>query len=149
MLKYLIYFLIILLFSCRGEEKTTRSKFYLINNSGVTVKVAPTIALTDTLVIQKDQTLEYDLGFERGTTPGFSSAFFLDGFPITLIFENAFQIVHFPDTFQHTGKYYPISSNRNLYNRSSYQKTVKDNNKYSRFVTLTYTFTQEDYLFAK
>jgi hypothetical protein len=69
MLKYLIYFLTILLFSCRGEETTT-SKLIIINHSGVTIKIAPNLTLPDTLSLANNQIYEYNHGLERGITPG-------------------------------------------------------------------------------
>jgi len=148
MLKYLIYFLIILLFSCRGEETTT-SKLIIINHSGVNIKIAPSLTLPDTLTLLNNQIYEYNHGLERGITPGIELAYFADGNPVLVRFKNEFSVTHYRDTFTHQDKSYNITSGRCFYNPLSYSKEIKDNNKYSRFVTLTYTFTQEDYLFAK
>ncbi len=148
MLKYLIYFLTIILFGCRGEE-TTSSKLIIINKSGVTVKIAPSLTLTDTLVLVNNQIYEYRHGLERGITPGIELAYFADGNPVLVRFDNKFPVIHYRDTFTHADKSYNITSTRCFYNPLSYSKEIKDNNKYSRFVTLTYTFTIEDYQFAK
>lgn len=53
----LFLLLFILFVSCEGE-RTTYSKFYLVNDSGVKVSVCPTMALTDSLLLQKGEIKE-------------------------------------------------------------------------------------------
>ncbi len=144
----LLWLVILILSGCQGEETTT-SKFVLHNQSGGVVQIAPSLTLSDTLILKNNQILEFDFGFERGTTQGIETAFFADGFPVTVIFNNQFPVVHYRDSVQHLGKFYNMLSDRCFYNTSSYKKKIDDPSKNSRFVTLTYTFTAEDYAFAK
>lgn len=144
-----ILFILPLFSSCMGGERATSSNFYLSNKSGTTIKIAPSLTLSDTLILKNNQILEFDFGFERGTTQGIETAFFADGFPVTVIFNNQFPVVHYRDSVQHLGKFYNMLSDRCFYNTSSYKKKIDDPSKNSRFVTLTYTFTAEDYAFAK
>lgn len=144
----LLCLVILILSGCQGEE-TTSSKFVLHNQSGWVVKIAPSLTLSDTLIIKSNQVLEYGFGFERGITPGIGGAFFADGFPVTVIFDNQFLVTHYRDSNQHSGRFYNMLSDRCFYNTSSYIKKIDNPSKTSRFVTLTYKFTAEDYAFAK
>lgn len=143
-----LFLILILLLSCKKEE-TTHNKFNLLNNSGVVVKVLPTSSMADTLLLSNNASKEFEFPVERGLGTGDNYAFYADSKPVIVVFNNSDTIIHYFDTLTHTGRYYKSNSPRNFYNTSSYGKDMVNNSKYTRTVTLKYTFTAQDYLDAK
>ena len=145
----IILLFMLLLFSNCIKEETTNNKFYLLNNSGVPIKILPTKSLIDTLILLINESKEYDLSYQRGLSTGISYAPIIDTNFTTVIFNNSDTIIHYYDTLTHTGRYYKPTSDRSFYNTASYEKDIVNNSKYTRTVTLKYIFTAQDYLDAK
>lgn len=143
-----LLFTLLLLLSCRKEEATF-NKFHISNNSGTTIKILPTTAMSDTLILLNNESKDYDLSYQRGLSTGISYAPIIDNISTTVIFNNSDTLIHYFDTLTHTGRYYKSNSPRSFYNTSSYEKDMVNNSKYTRTVTLKYTFTAQDYLDAK
>ena len=133
---------------CRKEDATF-NKFQLLNSSGVTIKILPTTSLRDTLTLLNNESKGFDLSFNRGLGTGDNFAFFADGNPVTVIFNDSDTIVHYNDNLTHMKRYYKQTSNRNFYNTASYQKEIVDDTKHLRTVTLKYFILNRDYLDAK
>jgi len=76
-------------------------------------------------------------------------AYFADGYPVWVMFNFTDTIIHYRDTLKHKNPYYKESNYRNFYNPLSYKKEIINESKFSRNVTLKYTFTQQDYLDAQ
>lgn len=70
-----ILFILPLFSSCLGGERATSNNFYLSNKSGTTIKIAPSLTLSDTLTLKNNQFLEFHFGFERGITQGIETTF--------------------------------------------------------------------------
>lgn len=140
-------FACMLLLSCKKEDATF-NKFLLVNNSGVTIKVLPTTALADTLILINNESRNFDLSYNRGLSTGINYAIFTDGNPVTVIFNSSDTIVHYNDTLTHMKRYYKQTFDRNFYNTASYEKEIVDNSKHMRTVTLKYIITNKDYMDA-
>ncbi|GAL83934.1 hypothetical protein MYP_1162 [Sporocytophaga myxococcoides] len=138
-----------LLFSNCQKEGATFNKFTIFNNSGVDVKIISKFLQEDTLVLLKGDIKDFNLSWGRGLSDGVSYAPFVDGNPITVIFNKSVSITHYNDTLSHPSKSYNLFSERCFYNKASYHKEIVNNSKHLRTVTLSYTFIQQDYLDAK
>lgn len=69
---------------------------------------------------------------------------------IQIVFDSNLVTSHYIITpFSCTERYYLYSSERNLYNYHSYKYMTEDLSENSRKNTYTYTFTEDDYLYAK
>lgn len=130
-------------------EDETWSEFIITNRSGVVVRILPTTAYNDTIILQNNSSKVFDERFVRGITDGISFASFTDGNPISVIFNGRDTIVHYNDDQLHVGNYYKQSTVRNFYNTFSYEKVMPIDKKHSRLVQLKYIFEEQDYLDAQ
>ncbi len=114
-MKYILLFLLLSFASCRYEE-TTESEFIIFNKSGTTIKIAPTSSLRDTMILLNEEFKHFDMGVGRGLSTGINLAFFADGDPVTVIYNNSDTVIHYRDNLVHEGNYLNESSDRNFYN---------------------------------
>jgi len=135
--------------SCIIRDGYTVSSFIITNQTKVLIKIFPSISMTDTLHLKSNESLNFKRGQEMGKGNGINLAFFADGNPVTVIFNNEDTIKHYNDTLNHVGNYYNIKSERCFYNPKSYTKQIEPIGKQSNDVKLYYTFTEQDYLDAQ
>jgi len=86
--------------------------------------------------------MQNDGGFHSDLTAGADS--------IIIVFDATYRVTHYytsPVNF--ANNYYTFDSNRNIRNISSFIYKTEDTSESSRQNTYTYTFTEEDYLYAK
>lgn len=74
----------------------------------------------------------------------------IGGDSIVVTFDGMYSIVHYrPSPVGSNPKNYPFESNRNIFNRNSYEQKLKTNRKLLREWDFIYTFTEQDYMDAK
>lgn len=140
------------------KEKTTNQNGYIVNATAhvISIHFVKNSGSNDTSLIRLSPGEKVTVGdsWARGdvSSPGFNLlpqfAIDLNGYAF-VIFNDTHLVYHYLNyLIDSTSKHYFYSSNRNLLNPNSYQ-FEKIRSKNTRTNNHVYTFTEEDYNFAK
>lgn len=151
-----IYIITISFISCQ-KEQSTYSNAYLMNGTLNNIRIIPySRGLVDSNhIINLNPNQKYqiaDRDFTRGINgqSGFLSPYldFTDSFKVT--YNSQFEITHYnkPNILSLSKKFLPYNSLRNIGHLYSYKFEYEDVSKHLRRNTYTFTFTNDDYLFA-
>ena len=69
---------------------------------------------------------------------------------IVVIFDSGYNISHYkPNLIGTNSKFYPFTSDRNIFNGNNYTRTITKDKKYRREWDFKYTFVEQDYTDAR
>ncbi len=156
-MKIIIQFslLILLLGGCKKEKITTYS-VYIKNSTAVSIKIYPSInGYTDygnIIELAIGENKEIASGEDKGIVShgGFDSKYFSGADYLLVVFgdkDSVQHLIYLNDSL--INKYIKYDNARNLLNMTSYSYKFNDKNKSKRNALYEYTFTEEDYNFAK
>jgi len=144
-----------MMLSCIKEEQTNYSA-YLENPLQCRIDIQPFKGgfsnEADIITLSPGIVFKFAEGAERGkrNSGGFSSDMVSGTDSIVVVFDGLYKVVHlFNNTDSATGNYYNYASFRNLGNWESYIVRVTDETKHSITLEFVYTFTEEDFNYAK
>lgn len=129
------YVIILFVIACSCTPRPTYiEKYKLQNNSGVDIKIAfKNASLPDTVILLNNSIIDNPIP-NRPT--------------VSVIYEDLYIVIHYPDNEIHTGKYLNMLSDRSLYSKDVYSVNRVDKGDVIE-ITRTFTFTEEDYNFAR
>lgn len=151
-----LFAMLVLLPSC-GEEHTN-FKASLENASTVPIVIMPykdgKVLSSDTIKLLSGESFQIAHGSHRGKikTPFFITNVLAIGEndSIVVCFDNQFYVSHYvlsPDSL--FNKFYLFESDRNIINTKNYNFIIEKERRLSVYTNHIYTFTEEDYNFAK
>lgn len=134
-----------------GETNVTA---YLLNNSGHQIEIyyynKGVVNVNDTLKVGASQKVYYGESYGRGIWSGATCSFKYRGDSAIIIYDNSYKITHLWSGFSSSNsKCYLFDNIRNVFNPKNFNSVYNDVSNYSREFTLTFTFTEQDYLDAK
>src|SRR5690606_25399382 len=143
----------VLLKSCRKEENTNY-KAMLINKSSVQILLVSYIdgRDVDRITINDGSSVIIGEGTDRGFVnhAGFDSKYLSGVDSVIIIFNDSFSVSHYNNNpIAFSFKYYLQENSRNIFNYLNYNYYHQDKSRGWRNAYYRFTFTEEDYNFAK
>lgn len=154
-MKYLIWILLLTLFSC-NKEKTTYASGFWVNSTSHYIEVRPVskglVVSQNILRLMPGQKLQVGGASFRGILDHqlFDNEYFSDADSVLVIYDSTFVVSHYfvtPSSVR--PKHHLRLSSRNIINQANYDFKYEDDSKHKRQTFSTYTFTEQDYLDAK
>lgn len=146
-----LFILLITLLSGCIKEQSSQSDTYFVNATSHLIRVNSYGALNKSFEITPGQTKNVLSQNAKVLNNGISYGYIsqpVDSFIV--VFDMHDSIVHYKSYLVgNNPKRYLYSSRRNIYNDSSYIKTLVSESKNFRGWSFTYTFTEQDYLDAQ
>lgn len=156
MKKYLFHIIIIALFlnSCTGEG-TTNIKVFIVNQTTHNIEIRKyfngNLIVNDIITLLPGSSKQIGESSEKGLSgrSGFVSSITSEVDSLQIFFNNTFRVSHYIKTpLFLSPKHHLSSSLRNIMFHLSYNYESEDVSKTFRRNTYTYSFTNDDYLFA-
>lgn len=150
-LRIFTFFCLVLLSSCIKKDFSTNYKAYFINASGHEVDIYTYTGsfITDSLHLGLMDSLIVAEGTKWGIDlqDGFQSDYMGDS--VLVIFDDSLSTIHYThQEMDSTRACYEYSSPRNITNQDNFQFTYRDENRYHRISTYSYTFLLQDYQYS-